>query len=560
MGDVAGLWPGRCNHRQGRPRCPQGAARDALALLLVNQFLHIGRLDRPGECGATHQVIRSELVQAGIAQRPLMAGDVIPALGIAVASIAFAPILQAANSALAILVEALVGCAIILAAPAYAPSIAIFIIFFQNLFVSILSSYIATESEVEFVKGYNFLVCAVMWLVTLALYALRERKHSPDIDRIMKWGLITLATVTAYFVIGATQDSRAALVYLRNIALPLFLFQLSLLTAATFEIRTTPFLVAVATLLIVCGYVELLFRDFWLSITNGYTFWHFDELKATRSGAWEAQMRETGNVPVDLLDRFRFSFFNTPLLEDLGLSNLLRIFGPNMSPISFGYGIAFSILFLFAVGYRWLALAAIPLLIFCSVKGALILAVFVALAWTSTWLLGPLITLAGALIALMLYAIVAIYVGMQIGDFHVIGFMGGWSGFLQNPIGRGLGVGGNLSEGYFSIDWNAAQQAGSIEGAVESAVGVLLYQMGIGSLVPLGFFLAMALKAWRLYASSGILTQGLAAFGTMVVLVNGIFQEEALFAPPALGLLLCLTGLVIGHHLRTQGDGRKASD
>jgi hypothetical protein len=60
----------------------------------------------------------------------------------------------------------------------------------------------------------------------------------------------------------------------------------------------------------------------------------------------------------------------------------------------------------------------------------------------------------------------------------------------------------------------------------------------------------MALKAWRLYAFSGLLTQGLAAFGVMIVLVNGIFQEEALFAPPALGLLMCLTGLAIGNAIR----------
>ncbi|MCC8983924.1 hypothetical protein H8A92_34870 [Bradyrhizobium sp. 10BB] len=491
---------------------------------------------------------RSEPVRAEIAPRPMLAGDLVPALGIAVASIAFAPIMQAANAGLAIIVESLIGCAIVLAAPAYAPSIAVFIIFFQNLFVSILSSYIATEQEMDFVKGYNFLICAVMWLVTLALYLLRERRHSAEIDRIMRWGLMTLAVVGAYFLLGATQDAHASLVYLRNIAFPLFLFQLSLLTAATFEIRITPFLVAVAILLIVCGYVELLFRDFWLTITNGYTFWHFDELKATRSGSWEAEMRQTGNVPVDLIDRFRFSFLNSPLFEDLGLSSILRIFGPNMSPISFGYGIAFSVLFLFAVGYRWLALAAIPLLIFCSVKGALVLVIFVALAWTATWLFGATITLAVALVGLVVYAIAAIHIGLQIGDFHVIGFMGGWDGFRQNPIGRGLGVGGNLSEGYFTIDWNAAQAAGTMDGAVESAVGVLLYQMGIGAVVPLGFFFAMALKAWRLYAASGILTQGLAAFGTMVVLVNGIFQEEALFAPPALGLLLCLTGLVIGHH------------
>jgi hypothetical protein len=130
--------------------------------------------------------------------------------------------------------------------------------------------------------------------------------------------------------------------------------------------------------------------------------------------------------------------------------------------------------------------------------------------------------------------------------------MGGWHGFLEKPLGRGLGVGGNLSDGYFSIDWSAAQQAGTIDGAVESAIGVLLYQMGIAALAPLGFCFAVALKAWRLYASSGNLTQGLAGFGVMVVLLNGMFQEEALFAPPALGLLLALTGLVIGSQIRMQ--------
>ena len=43
---------------------------------------------------------------------------------------------------LAIGVEALVGCAIIAAVPAHAPAIAIFILFFQNLFVSLLSPYL----------------------------------------------------------------------------------------------------------------------------------------------------------------------------------------------------------------------------------------------------------------------------------------------------------------------------------------------------------------------------------------------------------------------------------
>jgi hypothetical protein len=491
-------------------------------------------------------------MRLAVAAPPQAATDVIPAICLAVVSIAFAPILHVSSPALAIGVEALIGLSIVVALPAYAPSVAIFVLLFQNLFVSVLSSYLSSPSELEFVKGYNFLLCSVMWLGTLAHYLLRRRNHSDEVNRIMWWGMTALATVMLYFAIGFVQNPLAASIYLRNIVLPLFLFQLALLTTATFEVRITPFLVAVGVALLLCGYLELVFRDFWLELTNGYTFWRFDELKATHSGVWEAEMRATGNVPVDLKDRFRFSFLNTPLLEDLGLSDILRIFGPNMSPISFGYGVGFFALFLFSVGRPLLAVAALPLLVLCSVKGALIMAVFVGAAWISTRLLGPVVTLLLGLLALVVYAIAAIHVGLQIGDYHVIGFMGGWNGFLQNPFGRGLGVGGNLSEGFFSIDWSAAQQAGTVDGAVESATGVLLYQMGMAALLPLGFYFAMALKTWRLYASSGNLTQGLASFGVIVVLFNGLFQEEALFAPPALGLLCCLTGMAIGNHIRTQ--------
>jgi hypothetical protein len=484
------------------------------------------------------------------AESSALTGNVVTTACLAVASIAFAPILHVASPVLAIAVETLIGLAIVLAVPACAPSVAIFVLLFQNLFVSILSSYLATPSELEFVKGYNFLLCAVMWLATLALYLLRQRNHSTEVNRIMWWSIATLAVIMLYFAIGFLQNPLGASIYLRNIVLPLLLFQLALLAAATFDVRITPFLVAVGFALFFCGYLELIFRDFWLTVTNGYTFWHFDELKATHSGVWEAEMRATGNVPVDLKDRF--SFLNTPLLEDLGLSEILRIFGPNMSPISFGYGVAFFILFLFSVGWPWLAVSAVPLLVLCSVKGALIMTLFVGAGWISTRLLGPIVTLFLGLLALVIYVIVAIRVGLQIGDYHVIGFMGGWNGFLQNPVGRGLGIGGNLSDTFFSIDWSAAQQAGTVDGAVESATGVLLYQMGIFALAPLGFYFAMALKAWRLYASSGNLTQGLASFGVIVVLFNGFFQEEALFAPPALGLLLCLTGLVIGNQIRSE--------
>ena len=159
-------------------------------------------------------------------------------------------------------------------------------------------------SELEFIKGYNFLACSVMWLTTLALYVLGKRNHSTEVNRIMGWGMLTLAMVMLYFVIGFLHNGLAASIYLRNIVLPLFLFQLSLLTAATYQVRITPFLITIGIVLIFCGYIEFAFRDFWLSITNGHTFWHLAEFGALTSSVWEAEMRATGKVPVDLKDQF----------------------------------------------------------------------------------------------------------------------------------------------------------------------------------------------------------------------------------------------------------------
>ena len=46
-------------------------------------------------------------------------------------------------------------------------------------------------------------------------------------------------------------------------------------------------------------------------ITNGQAFWRFEEIKATNSGVWEKEMRTTGNVFVDLKDRFSFKGYRS---------------------------------------------------------------------------------------------------------------------------------------------------------------------------------------------------------------------------------------------------------
>ena len=113
-----------------------------------------------------------------------------------------------------------------------------------------------------------------------------------------------------------------------------------------------------------------------------------------------------------------------------------------------------------------------------------------------------------------------------------------------NPYGRSK----------LMIEWILSDAGSSVaaQGAVESAVGVLLFQMGIAAFVPLAYYASIAYLVWRRYVSSMLPVQGLVAFGILITLVNGIFQEEALFAPLALGTLMSLAGLALGHAIRAE--------
>src|SRR5690242_9491109 len=72
------------------------------------------------------------------------------AIVISIGTIAFAPLLHVANPILAIAVESLVSLAIVVAVPAHAPAVAIFVLFFQNLFVSVLSPLVSSPPELDF--------------------------------------------------------------------------------------------------------------------------------------------------------------------------------------------------------------------------------------------------------------------------------------------------------------------------------------------------------------------------------------------------------------------------
>lgn len=126
----------------------------------------------------------------------------------------------------------------------------------------------------------------------------------------------------------------------------------------------------------------------------------------------------------------------------------------------------------------------------------------------------------------ILYSITAFIIGTATRDFHVIGLMGGILGFLRNPLGHGLGAGGNLAREEFS--WSDAQNAGAAAFGVESAVGVLLYQVGIATFIFLFFYFWFAIWGHkRMRSAPEISKYRVMPLMGVVVIFNGLFQEEA---------------------------------
>lgn len=234
------------------------------------------------------------------------------------------------------------------------------------------------------------------------------------------------------------------------------------------------------------------------------------------------------------------SFFN---IGGVGIESV-RFGGPNMHSVSYAYLMSIGAIVALSLGIWWFAALMLPLLFLIGVKGAAIVLAATAALWVAGRAFGGVfLCVFGTAFALGYIALVMWY-GLSVGDYHVIGLMGGIDGFLRNPLGHGIGVGGNLSSSITSTDmgveWNDFQRYGADQ-ALESAVGVLMYQMGIGAA-------AVMYSLWIPFrATIGEFRRpvGLVPIALAVVVVNGLFQEEA-FSPYALALLTLFVGVLLG--------------
>ena len=227
-----------------------------------------------------------------------------------------------------------------------------------------------------------------------------------------------------------------------------------------------------------------------------------------------------------------------------------RLHGPNFHPISFGYALCFFSIYAFASGHRIFLVLAVPILVVVGSKGAMLLLLVTLPCVMLRSVIRSRGFIWGIYALLILYPIIGVSYGLSVGDYHAIGFIGGLEGFLSNPLGHGLGTGGNLVANAATLDWGRSQLLGTTESAVESAVGVLLHQMGIGAVAVTGFYGLLSWFGWRQFLRTGHPLWCVAGIASATVLANGVLQEEALFAPLAMGSIMLLTGLLAGQQAR----------
>ena len=226
-----------------------------------------------------------------------------------------------------------------------------------------------------------------------------------------------------------------------------------------------------------------------------------------------------------------------------------RFLGTPLHPISTGYLLAACALVAFSIGMgQWLCIL-LPLLVMIGVKGANLLFVCSLLLWLGWYVTrSRKFLLTSGLIMMVAYVAFGLSSGLERGDLHVIGFMGGVKGLLANPFGRGLGVGGNFSPlGTQHIRMDLVQRVGS-DFALESAVGVLIFQMGLAAIAifaVIGYLLKQAPFGVKGPERRDII---LIALGT--VTVNGIFQEEA-YTTYACGFFTLLCAVIVANGYRT---------
>jgi hypothetical protein len=419
------------------------------------------------------------------------------------------------------------------------------LLLYQNVAISIFSAGM-TKFDFTMLSGTSF--AATLMLASQPLY--RRVRHGRafqgrqlGLSRTATMAALGIAAAAVYSVYGAAvAGPTEAAVGFRNASTMLLALVVGLDAGDRWSYRTIATVLLVSALLGL-GLVglEIADPDWYLSLVNAADFSNVKYLPS------ELPLYYTSENVVSRMTQLPF---NTDLLSSILPGTAYRFGGPNMHSISYGYVLAIAEIALLSLGWVAPVLPLLLLSFLIGVKGAAILfcgsaALFVV--WRVTrqirilWL--------GGLLLGVVYVGFGIWSGLKSGDFHVIGLIGGLNGFMANPLGHGVGIGGNLSVGSLTMmQWQAFQHDGADVG-LESAVGVLLYQMGIGCLALVAAIVVLLRSAPFGGAEGRPRPTDIVFIALCTCLVNGVFQEEA-YSPYAAGLLCMLCGVLIANGRR----------
>ena len=418
------------------------------------------------------------------------------------------------------------------------------ILLYQNVLISIFSVGMA-RSDYTILSGTSFGGALVLAAFPVYRFLRSGRPFVPavpGIDRVALAIGVAVAVAGAYTVLGAAAGGATpAAIGFRNATAMLLAAVVGLTVGATWDYRGVAVCLAVCLLPgLALSCLEISDPNWYLTLINAADF---SNVKYSESQTPYYYSSE------DVIDRMTQLPFNTELLSAFFSGKSYRLGGPNMHAISYGYVIAVTELMLLSLGW-WVLVPPLLLLSFLTgVKGAAILFFASVLLYAAWWLTRRLWALfVAGLLFTAAYVTFGILSGLATGDFHVIGFIGGVKGFLKNPVGHGLGVGGYISVGSLSMaQWQEYQHNGADIG-LESAVGVLLYQMGVGAIALAAAIVAL-LRAAPFGAGGRPQPTDLLFIGLCISLVNGIFQEEA-YSPYGAGLLCLLCGVLVSNGRR----------
>ena len=438
------------------------------------------------------------------------------------------------------------------ALPASIPVVVICAFLFQNMMVAWFTPYIPDNNAFDALRGANFVVLMTAYGAFLAASLQVRLRRVTQARPWLLWGMALAGIITFYMLWGALRGvPKDSIIYFRNTITPLACFHIGIVAASLYRVDLRRSMLWLGASAVVYGYCELLFTMDFLSLFNGDLYIQRAIRRQIETGVWEKALQQTGYVLRGLEDVMTTTFFNTPLFADL-FPRVFRIGGPNFHPISYAYALGIISIWLLFKGRWFLPLAALPLLLVIGSKGAMFMVVLAFAVRLGQRPFGLRLTLLGVLAIAATWIIAAIGYGVGHGDYHVLGLIAGVRGFLGNPLGQGLGIGGNLSSTSFNLDWDRAQAHGVAAVPVESAVGVMLYQMGIGSMVFFGFLAALAVSARRLLLKTGNPEFLFAFVAVVTISTNAVLQEEAFYSPLALGFCLLLVGTAFGTHWREE--------